>query len=285
MRASGGVAGDSALDDVWDEVNAHLGTKAPSLPDLVGELGQRGGSASARGLAIHSAAAVRSPSRRARIGCDCYASDLNPIACLLTWGALNIIGGSAETREKIAEAQKTIVRALDEEFTRIGVEHDGGSRDVRLLADAPSRWPHGYRVDRAGRAGSSQPAPADHNKICPSTGWKVPMIETRQVNGRHGVVLEFVPEAATAGATVSKPEAGLTVSLGMRRKKAPSSVQMARFFRPQSRPRRGTRSHRQPRESVSLLRRDRGSEHGMARAARAELANQQELPNRCSARA
>ena len=32
---------DSALDDVWDEVNAHLGTSARSLPELVEELGTR----------------------------------------------------------------------------------------------------------------------------------------------------------------------------------------------------------------------------------------------------
>ena len=32
---------DTAMADVWDEVNAHLGTHAHSLPDLVNELGVR----------------------------------------------------------------------------------------------------------------------------------------------------------------------------------------------------------------------------------------------------
>ena len=36
------------------------------------------------------------PFEAARLGCDVYASDLNPIACMLTWGALNIIGASPE---------------------------------------------------------------------------------------------------------------------------------------------------------------------------------------------
>ena len=40
------------------------------------------------------------PFEAARLGCDVYASDLNPVACLLTWGAFNIVGGSKESREK-----------------------------------------------------------------------------------------------------------------------------------------------------------------------------------------
>lgn len=32
---------DSALDDIWDEVNAYLGTSANSFPQLIGELGKR----------------------------------------------------------------------------------------------------------------------------------------------------------------------------------------------------------------------------------------------------
>ena len=41
------------------------------------------------------------PFEAARLGCDVYASDLNPVACMLTWGAFNIVGGSLESREKL----------------------------------------------------------------------------------------------------------------------------------------------------------------------------------------
>jgi putative DNA methylase len=40
------------------------------------------------------------PFEAARLGCDVYASDLNPIACMLTWGALNIIGASPARRAR-----------------------------------------------------------------------------------------------------------------------------------------------------------------------------------------
>ena len=139
----------SALDDVWEEVNAHLGTSARSLPELVEELGaRRFGKRPRVGDPFCGGGSI--PFEAARLGCDVYASDLNPIACLLTWGALNIVGGSDETRARIAAAQKAIVRAVDEEITRLGIEHDGDQQDLRLLADAPTRWPHGYRMRRSG---------------------------------------------------------------------------------------------------------------------------------------
>jgi hypothetical protein len=184
---------DSALDDVWNEVNAHLETKARSLSDLVGKLGQRRfGKRPRVGDPFCGGGSI--PFEAARIGCDVYASDLNPIACLLTWGALNIVGGSAETREKIANVQKSIVHSVDEEITRLGIEHDGDAGDLRLLADAPSRWPHGYRVGRGGNV--IKPEEPPYTVTCPRTGWQVPMIDTCQVSERHGVILEVVPDAA-----------------------------------------------------------------------------------------
>jgi hypothetical protein len=140
---------EAALSDIWDEVNAHLGTQARSLQELVEELGvRRFGKRPRVGDPFCGGGSI--PFEAARIGCDVYASDLNPIACLLTWGALNLVGGTDEARAKIANMQKAVIRAVDEEITRLGIEHNGDLGDLRLLADAPNRWPHGYKVDRAG---------------------------------------------------------------------------------------------------------------------------------------
>ena len=168
----------SALDDVWDEVNEHLGTSARSISDLIGELGERRfGHRPRVGDPFCGGGSI--PFEAARIGCDVYASDLNPIACLLTWGALNIVGGTAETREKIAAAQKAIVAAVDAEIVKLGFEHDGGEGDLRLPVDAPTSWPHGYRVTRKEVV---EPEIAPYTVTCPKTGWRVPMIATRQVH-------------------------------------------------------------------------------------------------------
>jgi putative DNA methylase len=58
------------------------------------------------------------------MGCDVYASDLNPIACMLTWGAFNIIGASPERRAEIERAQKVVAVEVEAEITRLGIEHD-----------------------------------------------------------------------------------------------------------------------------------------------------------------
>ena len=106
------------------DVNDHLGTAARELPELVEQLGVLPALAIGQRWPIHSVAAARYPSRRRRLGCDVYASDLNPIACMLTWGAFNIMGPSKERRAEIEEAQRDVAKAVDAEITRLGIEHD-----------------------------------------------------------------------------------------------------------------------------------------------------------------
>ncbi len=65
------------------------------------------------------------PFEAARLGCDVYASDLNPVACMLTWGAFNIVGGSPEAREDLLVAQRGLVERVEAEIDRLGIETDG----------------------------------------------------------------------------------------------------------------------------------------------------------------
>lgn len=46
------------------------------------------------------------PYAAAELGCDVYASDLNPVASLMTWGALNIIAGDPKFHRRVLEAQR-----------------------------------------------------------------------------------------------------------------------------------------------------------------------------------
>jgi adenine-specific DNA methylase len=181
---------ESALDDVWHEVNAHLGTSAHSMAELIVELGERRFGRRPRvGDPFCGGGSI--PFEAARIGCDVYASDLNPIASLLTWGALNIVGGTAETRKRIAVAQKAIVAAVDAEMVRLGFEHDGGEGDLRLPIDAPTSWPHGWRVTRGEPVA---PEAEPYTATCPRTGWRVPMISSRQVHERSRTILDLTAE-------------------------------------------------------------------------------------------
>jgi hypothetical protein len=118
---------DGALGNVWPEVNAHLGTDATSPPELVRQLGERRfGHRPRVGDPFCGGGSI--PFEAARLGCDVYAADLNPIACLLTWGALNVVGGVDDTRRRIAQAQQAIVTAVDRQIVEL------------LSSMTPARW-------------------------------------------------------------------------------------------------------------------------------------------------
>ena len=113
---------DTVHDHIWDAVNDHLGTSAHSFPELVEQLGIMRFGHRPR-VADTFCGSGQIPFEAARLGCDVYASDLNPVACLLTWGAFNIVGGSEESREKLAQDQRE-ARAL-----RAGGDRQARRRD------------------------------------------------------------------------------------------------------------------------------------------------------------
>ncbi len=90
-------------DHIWEAVNDHLGTNARSFPELAEQLGIMRFGHRPR-VADTFCGSGQIPFEAARLGCDVYASDLNPVACMLTWGALNIVGGSPESRKKLSQA-------------------------------------------------------------------------------------------------------------------------------------------------------------------------------------
>ncbi len=109
------------------------------------------------------------PFEAARLGCDVYASDLNPVACMLTWGAFNIVGGSEESRARLREAQQELVRQVQAEIDRLGVETDGqGWRGKVYLYCVEAR--------------------------CPETGWMVPLLPTLVVSEGYRVIAELIPD-------------------------------------------------------------------------------------------
>ncbi len=156
---------------VWSAVNrhyAHLGLDAHSFPELIEQLGiLRYGHRPRVGDTFCGGGSI--PFEAARLGCDVYASDLNPIACMLTWGALNIIGASPERRAEIEQAQRAVARAVDREVTALGIEHDEqGNRAKAYLYCLETR--------------------------CPETGWRVPMSPSWVISKTRNVIARLVPD-------------------------------------------------------------------------------------------
>jgi putative DNA methylase len=164
------------LAGIWPEVNHHLGTDAHSIPDLIEQLGiARFGHRPKLADTFCGGGSI--PFEAAQMGCDVYASDLNPIACMLTWGAFNIIGASPERRAEIARAQHEVAEAVDDEITRLGIEHDkDGNRAKVYLYCLETR--------------------------CPKTGWMVPMAPSWVISKTRNVVAKLVPDLATKRYTI-----------------------------------------------------------------------------------
>lgn len=165
---------DNLHDHIWPAVNAHLGTCAHSLPELVEQLGiMRFGRRPK--VADTFCGSGQIPFEAARLGCDVYASDLNPVACMLTWGAFHIVGGSAASRAKLAEEQQALVRRVQAEIDRLDVECDGNGWRAKVFL---------YCVEAR----------------CPQSGWLVPLlpsfvISKPRTGEKINVIAELVPDA------------------------------------------------------------------------------------------
>ena len=159
---------DDLYEHIWTKVNKHLGTSAHSFPQLVEEMGIARFGHRPRVADVFSGSG-QIPFEAARLGCDVYASDLNPIACMLTWGVFNIVGADKEKRAEIDKAQKALALKVQQEIDALGVETDGkGWRAKAYL----------YCVE----------------VTCPETGWKVPLIPSLIVSRGYGVIAKLKPD-------------------------------------------------------------------------------------------
>lgn len=134
----------------WSEVNEHLGTSATNLQELVLQLGQKKYGRNPRvGDCFAGGGSI--PFESARMGADVYASDLNPIASLLTWASLNIAGADSDELEQLKDFQKRVYEVVDAQVKDWSIEHnDEGHRADAYLYCNESTCPEcGYNVPLA----------------------------------------------------------------------------------------------------------------------------------------
>lgn len=153
---------------IWGLVNARLETVAFSIPDLIKQLGiARFGHRPV--LCDPFAGGGSIPFEAARVGCDIDATDLNPIAAMLTWGALNLIGASAEARRREITEQRRAAAEIEVEIDQLGFERDeDGNRAKAFL----------YCTEA----------------VDPQTGWLVPMAPSWVLSEPKRWVAKLVPD-------------------------------------------------------------------------------------------
>ncbi|MRH43330.1 DUF1156 domain-containing protein [Aquibacillus halophilus] len=159
--------GEHLFLHVWDRVNKHLGTSATSFPDLIKQMGIARFGRRPKFADVFSGSG-QIPFEAARLGCDVYASDLNPIACMLTWSGLNIVGASNEKRAELHNAQKKKVKQVQKEIDVLDVETDGNGWRAKAYL---------YCVEVK----------------CPESGWMVPLIPSLIISRGYGVIGDLIP--------------------------------------------------------------------------------------------
>lgn len=158
---------DGLHDHIWDEVNHHLGTNAASMYELVEQLGiMRYGRRPC--VADTFCGSGQIPFEAARLGCDVYASDLNPVASMLTWASFNIVGATPDVHSRFSKVQEDLVRDLKQAIDRLGVETDGSGWRSKVYL---------YCVEAR----------------CPQTGWLVPLLPSLVISKAFRVIAELVP--------------------------------------------------------------------------------------------
>ncbi|MDD2741613.1 MAG: DUF1156 domain-containing protein [Rhodocyclaceae bacterium] len=132
---------DGPSPEAWADINGHLGTTATTLPELVQQLGvRRFGHIPRIGDPVCGGGSI--PFEAARLGCVAFASDLNPVAALLTWSALHLVGGDAKTRQRVREIQQTAYDATLKEIDAHGLEtNDKGWRHEQLYYVTEAKSP------------------------------------------------------------------------------------------------------------------------------------------------
>lgn len=159
--------GDSLFSQMWERVNSHLGTSAKSIPELVEQMGIARFGHRPKVSDVFSGSG-QIPFEAARLGCDVYASDLNPMACLLTWGSFNIVGATPKHLSNLSIAQKKLVKNVQNEIDALGIETDGNGWRAKAYL---------YCVE----------------VICPESGWSVPVLPTLIVSSSKLVVVNLIP--------------------------------------------------------------------------------------------
>ncbi|BBC70894.1 DNA methylase [Altererythrobacter sp. B11] len=151
---------------VWAKANAHLGTDAHSMPELVEQLGiMRFGHRPRVGDAFSGSGQI--PFEALRTGCDTYASDPNPIAALLTWSSFELAGSSPEELERVMRELAAIERDVEDDMAPYETDSEGNRAKAYL-----------YCLETT----------------CPETGYSVPLVPSLVISPKTGTIGKLVPD-------------------------------------------------------------------------------------------
>ncbi|HBJ34240.1 MAG TPA: DNA methylase, partial [Planctomycetaceae bacterium] len=156
----------------WLVINEHCNTDAKTLQEWVWQMSERRFGRRLRvGDAFSGMGSI--PFEAARLGCDVLASDLNPVAALMTKTALEVIGGRETHHEKVIAAQEKLFDDVDRWIVDQGFEESKDGLRATLYF---------YCVEV---------------EVPEWDGWKIPLSGTWHIAPKNEVWAELVPNPKT----------------------------------------------------------------------------------------
>lgn len=160
---------DGPSEASWQVINEHLETNAHTLQEFAQQLGmKRFGHVPKVGDCF--AGGGSNVFESARMGCDVYGSDLNPLAGLLTWADLNILGSSEEELAELKKFQEQVFDAVCAEIDALGIERNEEGHVAKYYLYC-------------------------NETVCPECGYKVPMLPSLVVSKKEKIVVQFEERA------------------------------------------------------------------------------------------
>ena len=112
---------ENISENSWKEINDHLSTNAHSLTELINQLSvKRYGHLVKVGDCFCGGGSI--PFEAARIGCEAFGNDLNPVAAMLTWADINLCGATEDEIKEIVNFRNKVYNGVKNEMAAVAVE-------------------------------------------------------------------------------------------------------------------------------------------------------------------
>jgi putative DNA methylase len=159
---------NDSVDINWKMINSHLETKASNYEELIEQLSLKRYEQKVRigDCFVGGGSNIFEPSR---LGCNVYGSDLNPIAGVLTWSDLNILGCSNVEKKHLMDFQDNLFDEITKTFDNLGIEKNKNGEIAKYYLYCSEI-------------------------ICPECGWKVPLLPTFCVNEKLNSYIKLIED-------------------------------------------------------------------------------------------
>lgn len=124
---------ENLSEQSWKDINLYLGTNAHTMQEFIQQISEKNyGHNIVVGDCFCGGGSI--PFEAGRIGCSSFASDLNPVAALLTWADAAVLCAEQDQEKKNREFQSKLLDNVGKRIDKLGVEiNEKGDKAINYL--------------------------------------------------------------------------------------------------------------------------------------------------------